>query len=189
MWCSPPRRRSGRWPRRRGACPFAPRLALRDLVRYQARAAAALAAITLGLGISVAVVAIAKANESRQDEGNLSDRQLLIGSAMGPRPGSRPRAEALARLDAAAATVAAAVPGATLLTLDVAMPASGVDPRLPGAVSWSRRLAEGRFRGLAPAYVATPELLAHSGIDPATIEADTDLLTARRRRAPPDFAT
>ena len=58
--------------------PFAPRLALRDLARYQARAAAALAAITLGLGISVAVVAIAGANEDRSDEGNLSAQQLLI---------------------------------------------------------------------------------------------------------------
>ena len=58
--------------------PFAARLALRDLARYQARAAAALAAITLGLGISVAVVAIAGANEYRSDEGNLSAQQLLM---------------------------------------------------------------------------------------------------------------
>ena len=55
-----------------------PRLALRDLARYQARAAAALAAITLGLGIAVTVVVLAQANVARSDQGNLSDRQLVI---------------------------------------------------------------------------------------------------------------
>ena len=52
--------------------PFAPRLALRDLARYQARAAAAIAAITLGLGASVTIVVLAQANQYRADEGNLS---------------------------------------------------------------------------------------------------------------------
>ena len=59
--------------------PFAARLALRDLARYQARAAAALAAITLGLGIAVSVVALAQANVAHGDQGNLSDRQLRLG--------------------------------------------------------------------------------------------------------------
>jgi len=58
--------------------PFAPRLALRDLVRHQARAAAALAAITLALGVSVTTIVIAQANAYRADEGNLSSRQLLV---------------------------------------------------------------------------------------------------------------
>ena len=52
--------------------PFAARLALRDLARYQARAAAALAAITLTLGLSITVVGIVQANQYRSDEGNLS---------------------------------------------------------------------------------------------------------------------
>ena len=42
--------------------PFAPRLALRDLARYQSRAAASLAAITLGLSIAVAIIVIASAS-------------------------------------------------------------------------------------------------------------------------------
>ena len=54
--------------------PFATRLALRDLARYQARAAAALAAITLAISISVAVVGIAGANVHGADEGNMSSR-------------------------------------------------------------------------------------------------------------------
>src|SRR5205814_9964746 len=61
-----------------GRLPFATRLALRDLARYQARAAAALAAITLAISISVAVVGIAGANVHGADEGNMSGRDLLI---------------------------------------------------------------------------------------------------------------
>ena len=51
-----------------GHVPVAPRLALRDLARYQARSGAALAAITLALGITAAVVVIAAAEEKREDE-------------------------------------------------------------------------------------------------------------------------
>ena len=64
--------------------PIAPRLALRDLGRYQARSGAALAAITLALGITAAVVVIAAAEEKRDDERmaaeppNLSDRQIRV---------------------------------------------------------------------------------------------------------------
>ncbi|MCU1356472.1 MAG: hypothetical protein JWM89_1890, partial [Acidimicrobiales bacterium] len=61
-----------------GRLPFATRLALRDLVRYQARAAAALAAITLALSISVAVVVLAKSSEPAANAGNLSSNQLVL---------------------------------------------------------------------------------------------------------------
>ncbi len=102
--------------------PFATRLALRDLARYQARAAAALAAITLAIGISVAVVGIAGANVHGADEGNLSSRQLVIrrsgeGTPVDPRIGAAERA----KLDADAARVAQAAGDAKLLPLDVAI--------------------------------------------------------------------
>ena len=70
--------RSGR------ACPDRPRLALRDLARYQARSGAALAAITLALGIAAAVVVTAAAEEKKEDDRvaaelpNLSDRQIRV---------------------------------------------------------------------------------------------------------------
>jgi putative ABC transport system permease protein len=48
-----------------GHTPIAPRLALRDLARYQARSGAALAAITLALGIAAAVVIVAAAEEKQ----------------------------------------------------------------------------------------------------------------------------
>jgi putative ABC transport system permease protein len=158
--------------------PFAARLALRDLARYQARAAAALAAITLGLGISVTIVVLAQANEYRADEGNLSARDLLI-QVGDPRTAPDPNLTAAERhtLDTYAATIAAAVGPATLIPLDVAINgsvANDVSQREP--VGLARPINHG-FRGLGFPYVATPELLARLGIAPATIGASTELLT------------
>ena len=63
-----------------GHTPIAPRLALRDLARYQARSGAALAAITLALGIAAAVVIVVAAEEKKQADRapNLSSRQLRM---------------------------------------------------------------------------------------------------------------
>ena len=58
--------------------PVAARLALRDLARNQARSGVALAAITLSLGLAVTTVIVAGAAEHSPNEGNLSDRQLLV---------------------------------------------------------------------------------------------------------------
>ena len=49
-----------------GRVSIAPRLALRDLVRYQARSGAALAAVTLALGIAATVVIIASAEAAKK---------------------------------------------------------------------------------------------------------------------------
>ena len=67
-----------------GHAPVAPRLALRDLARYQARSGAALAAITLALGIAAAVVVTGAAEEKQENDRaaaalpNLSDRQIRV---------------------------------------------------------------------------------------------------------------
>ena len=67
-----------------GHVPIAPRLALRDLARYQARSGAALAAITLALGIAAAVVVTAAAEETKEAKRmaaelpNLTDRQIRV---------------------------------------------------------------------------------------------------------------
>jgi putative ABC transport system permease protein len=159
--------------------PFAPRLALRNLARYQARAAAALAAITLGLGISVAVVAIAGANEYRSDEGNLSEQQLLIRlDDPADTSSPDPTASEQRRLDARAATVAAAIGrDAEVAPLDFAInPVTSTDaPAEPIMVGAPKDANTTEVIG--EAYVATPELLARYGIDPATIDPATDLLT------------
>ena len=82
--CSSAHWRSASSPGRPGTSPSPPRLALRDLARYQARSGAALAAITLALGIAAAVVITAAAEEKQEDERaaaalpNLSDRQIRV---------------------------------------------------------------------------------------------------------------
>lgn len=58
--------------------PLAVRLAFRDLARYQSRSAAALAAVSLALGMPLALIIGISAVQSRADEGNLSNQQLLI---------------------------------------------------------------------------------------------------------------
>ena len=62
-----------------GRVPFGPRVALRDLGRYQARSAAAVAAIGLALGIPVTIVAASAAGANASGPGNLGPNQLLVG--------------------------------------------------------------------------------------------------------------
>ena len=92
-----------------GRLSIAPRLALRDLVRYQARSGAALAAVTLALGIAATVVVIASAEEAKEAARppNLSDRQIRVYMSPPDVPGD-PALEAVAQLDRLAARVAAA---------------------------------------------------------------------------------
>ena len=161
-----------------GHLPFAARLAVRDLARYQARAAAALAAITLGLGIAVSVVVLAQASVVHGGEGNLSDRQLLV-SVVDPRPTAGEAATSEAdRLDARIGAVAATLGRPAVFGLDVAMNPTAGGASGPGeSVSVVRPIANG-FRGLGLAYVATPELLQHYGIDLAADDT-TELLTSK----------
>ena len=162
--------------------PFATRLALRDLARYQARAAAALAAITLAISISVAIVGIAGANVRSADEGNMSSHQLVIrrsgeGTPVDPRIGAADRSA----LDVGAARVARALGDPTRVPLDIAIGANiSDDPQTWDPVSVGRPMSASSTRMVAVAFVATPALLRHYGIDPSTIGDRTDLLTARK---------
>ncbi len=165
-----------------GRFPFATRLALRDLARYQARAAAALAAITLAISISVGVVGIAGANVRGADEGNLSNREMLIrrsgqGTPVDPRLSAADRAT----LDANAARVGRALGHPSMLPLDVAIGANvSDDPATWDPVAVGLALDAHSTRMVAVGFVATPELLHHYGIDPTTIRDASDLLTARK---------
>jgi putative ABC transport system permease protein len=165
-----------------GRLPFASRLALRDLVRYQARAAAALAAITLGLGVSVGIVVIAKANEPRGDEGNLSSSQILVQvaplvSSSGPGPGLSP--VDLSQFDEAAASVAAAVGEDEPLALDVARNPAPAEAGAPQEGILAAIPIDHGFRGGDHPFVATPEVLASLGVDPSAIDPSTELLTSK----------
>ena len=162
------------WPSRH--LPLPSRLALRDLARYQARAAAALAAITIALGIAVATTVVTKANDDDRGPGNLPATQLVVsfGETTGPFATSVAVADAAAN-DAAATRVASAVPGAHVYPLDFAIPPSNATQRVE-PVSVATPVLHG-FSEYGPAYVATPELLALYRIDPTTILPSTELLT------------
>ncbi len=160
--------------------PFAPRLALRDLARSQARSAAALAAITLGLGIAVSVIVIASTNEYAADEGNLSTHQLLlrVGDPQTLTPDLT--AAEVDQLDARAATVIAALGGdVTSVPLDVAFNPDVVDPSVREPISLGIAVDENSIRFVTFPYVETPRLLALYGIDPASIDPSAEVLTSR----------
>ena len=156
--------------------PLATRLALRDLARYRARASAALAAVTLGLGIAAGVVVIAGASASReQDAANLPADEVLVHAGGDSRQLAGPPTADTATLDAAAATVVTAFgDGATTLPLDVAVTGSSARPLTIGV-----RADPQSLEFIGPAYVATPELLAHYGIAATSIPAGADAITSR----------
>jgi putative ABC transport system permease protein len=172
--------------------PIAPRLALRDLARYQARSGAALAAVTLALGIAATVVVIASAEAAKvaNEPASLSDRQVRV--YLGP-PEDRKlipldaRAR-LARLTPGARAIAAQLDRATLLPLRKAVE-PGVEPAVIGDTRFLPTIEltkvftsgadEKRFRNESELYVATTPVLRYLGIDPATVNPGTDYLVDR----------
>jgi putative ABC transport system permease protein len=164
-----------------GRAPIAMRLALRDLGRYQARSASALAAISLTLAIAVSVVLLATAAVHTAGEGNLSDRTLLL--RLGPtEPVVAPREPAdMARAQSDVDSLAASLGGASVVPLQVA-----VDPAVQATVkgrtlqpyvTLGHQLSPTTIRFVDPLYVATPELLAHLGLDGRKVDPAADVLT------------
>jgi putative ABC transport system permease protein len=169
--------------------PIAARLALRDLARYQARAGAALAAVSLGLGLAVAIVIAAAAAEYRPDEGNLSDRQLMLrideANELGT-PLSVPQQPPADAPDLAAVhRIATALGDPDVVALDVPSDPAGVETtggqivRPPLALA---RAVGDVYREVGPLYVATPEALRHAGVDPASVGSDVEVLTPEAGR-------
>ncbi len=166
--------------------PIAGRLALRDLARYQARSGAALAAVTLGVGIPVAIVIGTAAAEHTADEGNLSERQLLVRIGDGPDRYVVPQRspDELENLEAEVGRIGALVDETALVPLEMAVDPT-VDPeRGPGGDDVRPAvMLEEPVGGTAHArelYVATPELLAYHGLD--AIDPAGDVLAAPRQR-------
>jgi putative ABC transport system permease protein len=167
-----------------GRAPIAVRLALRDLGRYQARSGAALAAITLALGIAAAVVIIAAAEEKKVAgrPPNLSNRQIRVYT--GPVRDQAVPIQTPVELDRMAARVrrlAADLDGATVIPLRSSLQPGqksrsfeGVRVRFP--IGLRRQVDTQSFRPGASLYVATPAVLRHLGIEPATVDPSTDFL-------------
>src|SRR5215207_8291758 len=169
-----------------GRVPIAPRLALRDLVRYQARSGAALAAVTLALGIAatVVVVASAEAADAANQPINLSDQQIRV--YLGPRDArDLTPVDVAARLETLTTRVrqiAAQLDDATVVPLRKAYQPGATGPvvgdtAVYAPVDLTRREPGGRmFKGVGQLYVATPALLRYLGIDPSSVDPGTDFL-------------
>src|SRR6266508_4638147 len=171
-----------------GRLSIAPRLALRDLVRYQARSGAALAAVSLALGIAATVVVIASAEAAKRsaEPPNLSDRQVRVYLG---RPKTREVIPAQAvrqvdRLSASVRQLAAQLGDADVLPLrKVFQPGTPAffDPvagyRVLPTTELTRKSGQ-MYRTAAELFVATPAVLRYLGIDPATIDPGTDFLAA-----------
>jgi putative ABC transport system permease protein len=173
-----------------GRLSVARRLALRDLVRYQARSGAALAAVTLALGIAATVVVVASAEAAKKaaEPPTLSDRQirLYLGPARARELTPIEASEKLPLLAASARQLAAGLDQATVIPLQkVTRP--GERPGLAGdaqvffPIELVRR-SDRRYQSDGPLFVATPAVLRYLGVDPATIDPGTDFLVDRSYR-------
>ena len=175
-----------------GHAPIGTRLALRDLARYQARSGAALAAITLALGIAAAVTVTAAAEEKKEDDRmaaelpNLSDRQIRVytGPTQDPELISLPlqTPAQLARSAARVRQIAAGLGQASVIPLrKVIQPGERPIVTFEGdralvAVGLSKQDSPKSWTRGSGLYVATPALLRHLGIDPATVDPSADFL-------------
>jgi putative ABC transport system permease protein len=175
-----------------GHVPIAPRLALRDLGRYQARSGAALAAITLALGITSAVVITAAAEEKQDAERmaaqppNLTDRQIRVYTGRTQEPQLIPLPiQTPAQLESSSERVrqlAAALGQATVIPLSKPIEpgnppmATFEGDRAIVAVGLARKENAKSFSLASGLYVATPSLLRYLGIDPATVDQSADFL-------------
>jgi len=171
-----------------GRVRIAPRLALRDLARYQARSGAALAAVTLAMGIAATIVVVASAEAAKDaaEPPNLSERQIRVYLSPPDVPGD-PALDAVAQLDRLAALVsqlAGELDRATVTPLRKAFRAGdgalivGDAPVQP-TMDLAKRIGPHRYRPGSALYVATPAVLKYLGIGPATVDPATDFLADR----------
>jgi putative ABC transport system permease protein len=173
-----------------GRVPIAPRLALRDLVRYQARSGAALAAVALALGIAATVVVVtsAEAAERNAEPPNLSDRQIRVYLGPPRRKQAIPAdaANRAGRLAASVRQLAGQLDSASVIPLrKVFQPGSPtfldpeLDTRVLPTLELSRNAEEKVDRNDGQLYVATPAVLSYLGVDPATVDPSIDFLVDR----------
>jgi len=173
------------------------RLALRDLVRYQARSGAALGSVTLAIGIAATIAVSSAASDTPNPAGNLAADQLMVYATPDTNAGQVPPLSAsqlqavTSRLD----ELAGAIHARAVVPLEQAYsPRAGLQPPLPGLggrtipagypiASLAHVTIQPRgieiSGGLESLYVATPSVLAHYGISPSAIDPAADVLSAR----------
>jgi putative ABC transport system permease protein len=174
--------------------PISARLALRDLARYQARSGAALGAVTLAIAIAATIAISAAAAQSPSETSNLPNNQIVVYVAQGG-VGSPVPLLTSAQLETAQAKVQDMASGLgaqyTLPLLQAYDPQQPEQQGPPGsgpsssgyqtaALAHVIRNAQGmEIFNVISLYVATPEVLSRLGIDPATINPNTDIITSR----------
>jgi putative ABC transport system permease protein len=171
--------------------PIAGRLALRDLARYQSRSGAALGAIALALGIAAAisVSAAAQATADSKGPGNLPANEVVVYAGAvhgGPKAVMAPTDAQLADLQPRINDMATSLHATATIQLEVA-----VNPNEPdgpagfgGKQPTSMVRVRPQGRGIneefvVPLYIATPEVLAHYGIQAAQVDPKADVLSSR----------
>ncbi|WP_426505632.1 FtsX-like permease family protein [Dactylosporangium sp. McL0621] len=175
--------------------PLAPRLAMRDLARYRARSGAALAAIALAIGIAAVVAlgsAVTVAKTAVPTGGTIPADQMIVWLSEYRMTGPVPvlTAAELEGLRKQADAIAAELHATALPLIGGVNPNGPLDRdsggRPPAVLGIRRAAGLGEPGGvtyrdvdMVPIYAATPELLTHYGIDPASVGADTDVLTPR----------
>jgi putative ABC transport system permease protein len=158
--------------------PVGPRLALRDLARYRARSGPALAAISLAVLVAVITTLLATGRYSDPLDyfaPNLPAGELVVyppGSGkdgpVAPDTGTDGQLLSPAQVEAVASGIASSLGTGDVLAIQSA------GARLEHVVG----LGQLSYSGSVD--VATPELLRHYGIDPATVDPTALVLTSRR---------
>jgi putative ABC transport system permease protein len=176
--------------------PLAIRLAVRDLARYRARSSSALGAISVGILIAVviAVAAAARYGNVLDYAGpNLASNQLIVYGPDGPKgqppprvvsgPGPQGGTEPVQKPGSSGGPVPVNIPTATQAAAAASAIASIVGAKETVALEDTTtgtllHAAAGRnWNG--DIYVATPQLLAAFGINPASIDPRAEVLTSR----------
>jgi putative ABC transport system permease protein len=160
-----------------GRAPIAPRLALRDLSRYQARSSAALAAIGLALGVPAVVVAAVAAEQNATPLGNLANNQLLVRPEDFDSP-FVPDADGVREIWLGVAELAASLGAERTVPLRMVF-----DPATPRelnnaqriGVSVDLKISDG-WMFVGNVYAATPELLDVLDLDASSV-ADGEIVT------------
>ena len=158
-----------------GRAPVAIRIALRDLAHYRSRSGAALAATSFAILIAMLITLITTGRYADPVDyfgPNLPANQVLVAAAgndtAGPKgnPGQSPT-QTPAEQQTQTAAIAMSLNSHDVLALD------STDAFL------ARHTATGTIGGPGVIYLATPAVLTHYGIDPASVDPATLLVTSR----------
>jgi putative ABC transport system permease protein len=159
--------------------PIAIRIAFRDLARYRSRSGAALAATSFAILIAMLITLITTGRYADPVDyfgPNLPANQILVAAAAnapaGPKahpgqPSVATPVDTPAEQEAQASAIAASLNSHDVLALE------STDAFL------ARHTATGTIGGPGTIYLATPSVLTHYGINPASIGPTTLLVTSR----------